>query len=362
MDLIGDLKNKSLKGNGISEAEALELFIEGSGFPFRVLAAAAEIRERFKGRDIILCGITNAKSGRCSEDCQFCAQSSHYSTDVLSYPLKPAKQIIAEARQAQKDGAEFFGIVTSGKRVKAKKEWVEIFKAIEGINKIGIHPCASLGIISADQARELKAAGLFRYHHNLETARSYFKNICTTHDYEEIVKTIRVAKAAGLSFCAGALFGMGEGITHRIELAATLRQLDVDSIPINILNPIKGTPLSHLPPLPPMEILMTIAVFRFMLPDKDIKLCGGKEKNLRQLLPLGIIAGANSLMTGNYLTTKGRNSKLDHEMIADLGLIPTQEIDICQCGMEGDNACQERITTKRKSIQNRGYEKRPLKK
>jgi biotin synthase len=339
MDLIDTLKHKALKGTGVSASEALELFIEGAGSSYRVLAAASELREQFKGRNIILCGIINAKSGRCSEDCRFCAQSSHYSTDVPSYPLKPAKQMIAEAVQAKKDGAEFFGIVTSGKTVKTKKEWTEIFRAIEGMNEIGIFPCASLGMINADRARELKAAGLYRYHHNLETARSFFRNICTTHDYEENVETIRAAKSAGLSVCAGALIGMGEGVTHRIELAADLRKLDVDSVPVNILNPIKGTPLDHLPPLPPMEILMSIAVFRFMLPDKDIKLCGGKEKNLRQLLPLGIIAGANSLMTGNYLTTTGRDSKLDHEMIMDLGLVPTRELDMCRCGTEEEKTC-----------------------
>lgn len=347
MDLIDTLNHKALKGTGISASDALELFIEGAGSPYRVFAAASELREQFKGRNIVLCGIINAKSGRCSEDCRFCAQSSHYPTDVPSYPLKPARQMIAEAVQAKKDGAEFFGIVTSGKLVKTKKEWTEIFKAIEGMNKIGISPCASLGMINLERARELKTAGLYRYHHNLETARSFFKNICTTHDYEENIDTIRNAKTAGLSVCAGTLIGMGESVTHRIELAAALRNLNVDSIPINILNPIKGTPLDHLRPLPPMEILMTIAMFRFMLPDKDIKLCGGKEKNLKQLLPLGIIAGANSLMTGNYLTTTGRDSKLDHEMIIDLGLVPTRELNICRCGMEGENDCGS-VSLKRK--------------
>ncbi len=348
MDLIDTLNHKALKGNGISTAEALELFIEGAGSPYRVFAAASQIREKFKGRNIVLCGITNARSGRCSEDCKFCAQSSHYSTNVPTYPLKTASQMIAEAGQAKKDGAEFFGIVTSGKSIKTKKEWKEIFKAIEGMNKIGIPPCASLGMINEETARELKAAGLYRYHHNLETARSFFKNICTTHDYEENIETIRAAKTAGLSVCAGTLIGMGEGVSHRIELAADLRKLDVDSIPVNILNPIKGTPLNHLPPLPPMEILMTIAVFRFMLPDRDIKLCGGKEKNLRQLLPMGIIAGANSLMTGNYLTTTGRESKLDHEMIMDLGLAPTRILDTCRCGMEGEKACGAASSSKKK--------------
>jgi biotin synthase len=162
------------------------------------------------------------------------------------------------------------------------------------------------------------------------------------------LETIRAAKAAGLSVCAGAIFGMGEAITHRIELAVMLRNLGVDSVPINLLNPIKGTPLDHMQLLPPMEILMTIAVYRFMLSDKDIKLCGGKEKSLRQLLPLGIIAGANSLMTGGYLTTAGRDSKLDHEMIADLGLMPTQEFDPCRCGMEGKHGCSALSTAKRK--------------
>jgi biotin synthase len=237
--------------------------------------------------------------------------------------------------------------------VKSQKEWKEIFKAIEGIRKIGISPCASLGILDTVRARELKDAGLFRYHHNLETARSYFKNICTTHDYEENVATIRAAKAAGLSVCAGALFGMGEGITHRIELAATLRGLHVDSVPVNLLTPIKGTPLESSRPLSPVEILMTIAVYRFMLPDKDIKLCGGKEKNLRQLLPLAIMAGINSLMTGNYLTTTGRVSALDHEMIIDMGLIPTREIDICKCGMAGVDGCQAGAKTKQKTMNKR---------
>jgi len=331
MDLIEKLKNKAIGKKEVSISEALELFIEGSSNPFRVMAASSEIREHFKGKEVSLCGITNAKSGKCSEDCKFCAQSSHYPTDAPLYPLKTSAVIINEANDAARCGADFFGIVTSGKRIKAKKEWNEIFKAIKGMNKIPIHACASLGLIDIEKAKELKAAGLFRYHHNLETSRSFFNNICTTHEYEEDVETIRIVKKAGLSVCAGALFGMGEGITHRIELAATLRELNVDSVPINILNPIKGTPLSHMRQLTPLEILMTIAVFRFMLPNKDIKLCGGKEKNLRQLLPLAIMAGANSMMTGNYLTTTGRDSKLDMEMIADLGLTPTREPNYCKC-------------------------------
>lgn len=335
MDTIDSLKNKAIKKNGLSAAEALDLFIEGTDRTFRVMAAATEIREHFKGKDIILCGITNAKSGKCPENCFFCAQSAHYETEASTYPLQKTTRIIEEAALAARNGAEFFGIVTSGKTIKTKKEWSEIFKAIERVGQLGLKPCASLGVIDAQKAHDLKAAGLYRYHHNLETSESFFSNICTTHAYEENVETVRQARDAGLSVCSGGIIGMGEGITHRIELAETLRKLDVDCIPVNILHPVKGTPLSRTAPLPPLEILMTIAVFRFMLPDRDIKLCGGREKNLRQLLPLGIVAGANSLMMGNYLTTEGRASALDIEMITDLGLAPTREATpLCTCAIK----------------------------
>jgi biotin synthase len=332
MDIIEKLQRRAIRSMDIGTGDAMRLFEEGAARPFQVMAAAAEIRRHFKGAAISLCGIINAKSGKCPENCKFCAQSAHYATDVESYPLKKASEIIKEAEAAGRAGAEMFGIVTSGKRIKTKKEWTEIIKAIQGINNLGIKACASLGIIDEEAAHTLKDAGLYRYHHNLETSRTFFPEICTTHAYDEDVETIRAASAAGLSVCCGGLIGLGESIQHRIELALTLRELNVDSIPVNILNPIKGTPLDRTPPLPPLEILMTIAVFRFLLPDKDIKLCGGKEKNLRQLLPLGLVAGANSLMTGNYLTTPGRDTRLDLEMIKDLGLRATREPQpVCSC-------------------------------
>ncbi|NPU84188.1 MAG: biotin synthase BioB [Syntrophaceae bacterium] len=315
------------------------------GRPFRLMAAASEIRRHFKGDAVGLCVISNAKSGRCPEDCAFCAQSSHYATEAAIYPLKKAAQIVVEAADARRAGAEMFGIVTSGKRIGVAREWAEIRKAVGGISDLGLKACASLGILDAGRARDLKEAGLYRYHHNLETSRSFFPKICTTHDYQEDVETIRTAKRAGLSVCSGGLIGLGEGVTHRIEMALTLRELDVDSVPINILHPVKGTPLGGSRPLPPLEILVTVAVFRFLLPDRDLKLCGGKERNLRQLLPLGLVAGCNSLMTGNYLTTTGRESSLDHEMIADLGLQPTREQDLCRCGAGGGGCASESCGT-----------------
>ena len=332
MTTIEQLKKKSIKYSGIASNDAWRLCEEGSMNPYGLMAAATEIRDHFKGKAISFCGIVNAKSGKCPEDCAFCAQSAHYKTKIQSYPLKRADDIIAAAKQAGAAGAEMFGVVASGKGIKSKKEWAEIFRAVEGIRGLGILPCASLGIINGEEAKGIKDAGLFRYHHNLETSRSYFPNICTTHEYDEDVATVRTAIDAGLSVCSGGLLGLGEGMSHRIEMALTLRELGVDSVPVNILNPIKGTPLGGRPPLPPLEILITLAVFRFLLPDRDIRLCGGKEKSLRQLLPLAVVAGCNGLMTGHYLTTPGRDPKLDVEMIRDLGFMPTREpLHVCKC-------------------------------
>ena len=256
--------------------------------PYAVFSAASEIREHFKGKSISLCAIINAKSGRCPENCAFCAQSAHHHTDAPVYPLVSAQEMIEEARRAKEEGAHMFGIVTSGTEIGGGEEWNEILRAVAGIRDLNIKPCASLGMLNAAQARELKKAGLYRYHHNLETSRSFFHNICSTHDYDEDIDTVRAAHEAGLSACSGGIIGLGEQMEHRIEMALTLKDLGVDSIPVNILNPIPGTPLADAPALHPLEILMTVALFRFILPDKDIKLCGGKERNLRQLLPLGI--------------------------------------------------------------------------
>lgn len=314
------LKEKAIQSKDLNFEEAMYLYKFGIEHPFLLFGLSSEIREFFKGKKINMCGIVNAKSGKCGENCKFCAQSAHYNTGVQVYPLLKAEEIVEKAKEAKSMGAHMFGIVTSGTKISSEEEWEEIYKAIEGINNLGIKACASLGLLDEKRAVKLKEKGLFRYHHNLETSESFFPNICNTHDYKEDIQTVLSAKKAGLSTCSGGIIGLGENIEHRIELALTLRELDVDSVPVNILNPIKGTPLQNALPLSPIEILVTIAIFRFLLPDKDIKLCGGKEKNLRQLLPLGIVAGCNSLMTGNYLTTTGRDTQLDLEMIKDLGM------------------------------------------
>jgi len=322
---LHSLKEKAIATQDLGGGDALELYALGKEHPFSLLSSASEIREHFKGRSVSLCAIVNAKSGRCPENCAFCAQSAHHATDAPLYPLVSAQEMIENARRARDDGAHMFGIVTSGTEIVGSEEWSEILHAVSEIRQLGIRPCASLGMLNGSRAVELKKAGLHRYHHNLETSRSFFPNICSTHDYEEDIETVRVACEAGLSVCSGGIIGLGEQMEHRLEMALTLKELGVESIPINILTPIPGTPLADTPALHPLEILMTVALFRFILPDKEIKLCGGKERNLRQLLPLAILAGCNSFMTGNYLTTTGRDTRLDLEMISDLGLVAAEE-------------------------------------
>jgi biotin synthase len=316
------IQEKSIAMRGIDLDNALKLYDIGRKKPFMLMGYASDIRDHFKGNGVSFCCIVNAKSGLCPENCKFCAQSAHHHTNAEVYPLVSKEEMIEKAREAKTCGANFFGIVTSGTEIATQEEWDEIEYAVKAINASGIKPCGSLGMLDFERAQRLKEVGLYRYHHNLETARSNFSNICTTHDYEEDIETIRNAKEAGLSTCCGGIIGLGETMEQRIELAFTLKEMDVDSVPINILNPIQGTPLAGIVPLMPIEILITIALYRFILPDKDIKLCGGKEKNLRQLLPLSIVAGCNSLMTGNYLTTLGRDAVLDMEMIQDLGFSP----------------------------------------
>ncbi len=314
-------EQKVLAGNDITPEEALWLTkINRTNF-YDFIASANRIRERYKGRKINLCSIINAKSGKCGEDCAFCSQSVHHKTDIEEYSLLNSDRILEGAQQASASGAHKFGIVISGKGIEAPEDLEGICLSIKRLReKSSIHRCASLGILNNELAHRLKEAGLQEYHHNLETARSFFPDICTTHGYNEAVETIKTAKEAGLRVCCGGIFGMGESPEQRIELAFTLKELDVDSIPLNFLHPIAGTRLEGAVPLRPMEILKIIATYRFILPTKDIKVAGGREYNLRNLQSMIFAAGANSIMAGNYLTTKGRNFEEDLQMIEDLEL------------------------------------------
>lgn len=312
-----------LAGNNIDEMVACQLATAAGDDLMALLWGASRIRRHFFGDRIYLCSIINAKSGRCPENCSFCSQSAHHTTDAPVYPLKSIDEMVAAARQAASKGASCFGIVTSGTTINKSDELERLCDTISQIsNDKSITPSCSLGLLDEESARRLAQAGMRTYHHNLETSRSFFPSICTTHDYEEDVATVRAAKRAGLHVCSGGIFGLGETIQQRVELALTLRELDVDSIPLNFLNPVPGTPLEHANNLTPMECLHTIALFRYLLPNKRITVCGGRERNLRDLQSWIFMAGASGTMIGDFLTTSGRNIESDLQMIRDLGLIP----------------------------------------
>jgi biotin synthase len=333
--------SQSLKGKGLSMhnefiAGITEKIIENPGVPVSyeqacelaaipdgildLVVCAGKIREKYKKNKVFACSIINAKSGFCSEDCAFCAQSAHHKTGVKTYPLLNKEEMVGEAVRMQDAGATKYSMVTSGFMLEEKEIETISNATLEIKRKTDLSICGSLGGLTESMARQLKESGISTYHHNLETARSYFDNICTTHDYDDDIHTIEIARSAGLRVCSGGILGMGESWDQRVELAFTLRGLEVDSIPLNFLNPIKGTRMENSPLLPPMEALKIISIFRIINPEKDITICGGRERTLKDFQSWIFLAGANGLMVGDYLTTEGRNTAMDMEMIEDMGL------------------------------------------
>lgn len=285
----------------------------------KMLPGADLLREHHFGKSIHLCTICNGKSGRCSEDCRFCAQSAHYSTDASVYPLMGRETLAAAGISLAKTPVHRYSIVTSGKGLPAG-EVALVGQALSRVRAAGMETCASLGILGVDDLKVLQAAGVDRYHHNLETAGSHFPGICGSHGFEERVETIRSAKRLGFSVCAGGIFGIGESDDQVLELAETLKELAVDAVPINFLVPIPGTPFEGRPRLTPLRCLKIIALFRYVLPQTEIIICGGREANLKELHPLVFFAGASGIMTGHYLTATGRRLEDDLETIDRLGL------------------------------------------
>jgi len=281
---------------------------------FRLLAGADMIRDFYFDREIHLCTICNGKSGRCSEDCAFCSQSSVSSADIPVYDLIGKDKLKQGGMYASRTPIHRYSIVTSGKRL-SPKDVDAVAEALAELDQKRISTCASLGILEKRDFAVLKAAGVTRYHHNLETSESFFDSICTTHTYRQRIESIIAAKESGLSVCAGGVFGIGETDADVLELAMALRDLDVDAVSINFLVPIKGTPKENHCNLKPLRCLKIISIFRYVLPDKDIIICGGRGYNLKELHPLVFYAGASGVMTGNYLTTKGRTLEEDLEMI-----------------------------------------------
>ncbi len=328
-NFVQNLTEKVLTGYLVTTEDALRLTGADGTDLYLLFAEAGRIREHFVGSTVTLCSIINAKSGKCPENCAFCAQSAHHSTAVASYALVDEDEMVRCAKQAEDNGASCYGIITSGTGISKGDELDRICATLRRIrSESGVLPSCSLGIMSDETALILKEAGMVTYHHNLETARSFFPNICSTHDYQEDVETVKAAKRAGLKVCSGGIFGLGESFDQRIEMALTLRELNVDSIPVNFLDPVEGTRLADANFLTPLECLKTIAIYRFLLPDRQIKVCGGRDKNLRELQSWIFMAGASGMMTGNYLTKAGRDPEQDRRMIGDLGL----GIATCGCG------------------------------
>jgi biotin synthase len=325
-DLIFQLGKKVLGGEQLTFDEAIQLTqIDEADIPI-LLGVANKVRIKFTGNQVDTCEIVNARSGSCSEDCKFCAQSAHHDVKLDAYPLMSEDQILQAAKNAETHGAYRFCIVTAGCGMKNDPDFVQITDSIKRIGReTGLERCCSLGILTPEHVKALKAAGITRYHHNLETSKSFFAQICTTHTYDERIETIKNVKAEGLEVCSGGIIGLGESWQQRIELAYALKELDVDSVPINVLNPVKGTALENRLPLKPMEVLQTFAIFRMILPTKILRYAGGREKALGELVPLGFLSGINGMLIGNYLTTTGRGASTDLDTVRGLGLKPIAE-------------------------------------
>lgn len=325
-----------LAGRPLTADQAHVLAELAAADPWEAITWAGRVRRQRFGNQVRFCSIVAGRLGACAEDCKWCAQSVAWSgadRQGAGTPAKPRvaprQEILAAARAAWEAGSACIGIVNSGRRPSAA-DLTAVAEAAGGILADagcagGV--CASLGAISADQARQLAQAGVRRYHHNLETSRRFFPSTVTTHGYQERLDTLAAARSVGMSLCCGGIFGIGETWADRVELALVLRdQVRPEVVPLNFLHPIAGTPLEQAQPLPPMEILAIIAIYRLILPEADIKVAGGRQVNLRDLQSWIFEAGATSIMVGDYLTTSGRDVAEDRQMVADLGLTVVRDL------------------------------------
>lgn len=318
MASVTDLEGKIYEGHLITKKEALALLL----LPLDELYKTANrVRMHFCGNRFDICTIINGKSGRCSENCRYCAQSAHFHTNIKEYPLLDTKTIVNQAVYNASRGVLRYSIVTSGKAL-TDPEINSLCKSIRKIKETcQIEICVSLGLLNESQYKRLRSAGASRVHNNLEASKHFFPNICTTHTTADKISAIKAAKAAGMQVCSGGIIGLGETMEDRIDLALTLRELDIHSVPINVLNPIPGTPLENQPPLEYTEILQTIALFRLLLPNAAIRLAGG-----RGLMPdkgeACFRCGANAAISGDMLTTLGITIENDMNLISNNGFVP----------------------------------------
>lgn len=316
MNFTEELKQKIYTGMSITRDEAIALTKEPLD---ELLAAANEIREKMCGNRFDMCTIVNGKCGKCSEDCRYCAQSAHYHTDCKdTYPLLSTEELLKGARHNKEQGVLRYSIVTSGRSL-GDKEVAQVCESIREIcRQVDIEVCVSFGLLNEEQFRKIRESGASRVHCNLEVSRNYFPQICTTHTYDEKIATLKAAKNAGLSVCSGGIMGLGETMEDRIDMALTIKELGVKSIPVNLLNPIKGTPYENNRILTNDELCRIVAIFRFIIPDGDIRLAGGRglvgdkgEKCFQ--------SGANAAISGDMLTTAGITVATDMELVKRLG-------------------------------------------
>ena len=318
VDSIKTLEKKVMDGEEITFDDAVYLSKLEKSEDIEVLCqSASRIRDHFCGNSVDMCSIMNAKSGKCSEDCKFCAQSGHYKTNVKEYGLVSKEEAMSLAKENEKAGVNRFSLVTSGRGLNEDEvqKVTDIYKRLKKETKLNL--CASLGILNFGQLKKLKESGITMYHHNLETSKDYYNNICTTHTYQQRLDTIDAAKNVGLAVCSGGIIGLGESFEDRIKLAFELKSLGVKSIPVNVLNPIKGTPLENEKALSQNDILKSFAIIRFINPKALIRLAGGRNMIDKQGENC-FNAGANATITGNYLTTTGNKIVDDMKMVKEL--------------------------------------------
>ncbi|MDB5055154.1 MAG: biotin synthase [Bacilli bacterium] len=319
-----ELAEKALRGELLTMEEGLAVLEADDDEILAILSAAFKVRKHYFGKKVKLNLIINAKSGLCPEDCGYCSQSIVSTAPVSKYPLLEKDTLVNGARKAMELKVGTYCIVASG-RGPTGKELDQVIAAVKEIKEtMPMKICACLGILSDEQAVRLKEAGVDRYNHNLNTSAGNFSKITTTHTYDDRVTTVEAAKNSGMSPCSGCIVGMGETNRELVEIAYALRDLDADSIPVNFLNSIKGTPLENNKELNPRKCLKVLALMRFINPSKEIRISGGREVNLRSMQALGLYAG-NSLFVGDYLTTEGQEAAQDHKMIEDMGF----EIELC---------------------------------
>ena len=315
---LEELKQKGLRGEPVTRPEADWL----AAYPDidELCDAANEISRRWQGNTVDSCSIVNARSGMCGEDCKWCAQASRHHTGCKTYNFLAPEEVMPAAEANDREGIRRFSLVTSGRAVRGSDldKFCDIYRALS--KDTDLYLCASMGLLDAGDMMKLKEAGVRRYHCNMETSENFFKTLCTTHSPEDKKRTIRAAREAGLEVCSGGIIGMGETMADRIDFAFELLELDVDSVPVNILNPIKGTPLEHTPLISEEDIIRTVALFRFILPTKSLRFAGGRMRLSHESMLRIMTGGMNGVLMGDMLTTVSNTIADDRELFREAGM------------------------------------------